>query len=183
MAEQRDDEAPPSNTKGEARVEVRSVVEPRPAAATGSQGPAGGAGPSGAKRGSPLRGIRQRILNVATGTTTSIDEDADPVEPERSAPRPGASPGEPSERERGRGGAGRSILGEARDVVGAVFEGGSAARTEIVKAVAREVRTYLEELGLKEDLRALLTNYSLELKLSLNLRRLAESEKEPPKAG
>jgi hypothetical protein len=183
MAEQRDDEGSPpaaaaADARAESRVEGRSVVEGRPASPAGGPGSA-----SQGKRGSPLRGIRQRILSVATGTTAGIDEDVDPVEPERPAPRPSAPSAEPSERERSRGASGRRILGEAREVVGAVFEGGNAARTEIVKAVAREVRTYLEELGLKEDLRALLTNYSLELKLSLNLRRLAESEKEPPKAG
>jgi hypothetical protein len=121
------------------------------------------------RSGSPLRGFGKRILGVATGVTAGLGED-DPAD--TGAPRETG--------ERAARGAARAILGEAKDVFGAVFEGGNAARTELFKAVAREVRGYLEELGLKEDVRALLTNYSLEMKLSLNLRRLAETEKEPP---
>jgi hypothetical protein len=74
---------------------------------------------------------------------------------------------------------GRSLFGDARDVLGNVFEGSDKVRGELFRAVAREVRAYLEELGLKEDLHNLLTNYALELHLSLNLRRLAEREKQP----
>ena len=74
---------------------------------------------------------------------------------------------------------GRSLFGDARDVLGNVLEGSDKVRGELFRAVAREVRTYLEELGLKEDLHNLLTNYALELHLSLNLRRLAEREKQP----
>jgi hypothetical protein len=142
-------------------------------AATGAKPSEGSraSGPEGGRPrpGSPLRGFGKRILGVATGVTAGLADD-DP-----------ADAGTPRDTgERAARGAARAILGEAKDVVGAVFEGGNAARTELFKAVAREVRTYLEELGLKEDLRALLTNYSLEMKLSLNLRRLAETEKEPP---
>ncbi len=83
---------------------------------------------------------------------------------------------------------GRRILGEegdgarrfnvdVKEMVGAVLEGGDKAKTEIVRVVAREVRNYLEELGLKEDLNHLLTNYALEAKVSLNLRRLSNAEK------
>lgn len=75
---------------------------------------------------------------------------------------------------------GKSILGEAREMVGVVLEGGDKARSEVVRTVAREVRNYLEELGLKEDLRKLMTNYSLELRASVNLRRLTPEEQEPP---
>ncbi len=74
---------------------------------------------------------------------------------------------------------GRSIFGDARDVLGNVLEGSDKVRGELFRAVAREVRSYLEELGLKEDLHNLLTNYALELHLSLHLRRLAEREKQP----
>jgi hypothetical protein len=77
---------------------------------------------------------------------------------------------------------GRTILGDAKEVFGAVLEGGDKAKSEVVRAVAREVRNYLEELGLKDDLHHLLTNYSLEMKASINLRRLAESEKGPDEA-
>ena len=75
---------------------------------------------------------------------------------------------------------GRSIRLDARDVFGALWEGGDRAKTEVVRAVAREVRTYIEELGLKEDLRNLLTNYSFEIKASVHLRRLAPEEQGAP---
>lgn len=100
---------------------------------------------------------------------------------------------EPEDERRGRGGRfrrmgrrflgepeeGKSILGEARDALGVVLEGSDKARSEVVRVVAREVRNYLEELGLKEDLRNLATNYSLELHASVNLRRLAPEEQAP----
>lgn len=78
---------------------------------------------------------------------------------------------------------GRRLMGEgeasgrfsARDVVDAVLEGSDKAKTEVVRAVAREVRHYLEELGLRE----FITDYSLEIHASVNLRKLAESEKAP----
>lgn len=69
---------------------------------------------------------------------------------------------------------------DAREVLHSVLEGGDKAKTEVVRAVAREVRHYLEELGLKDDVHNLLTNYSVEVRASVNLRRLAESEKGPP---
>lgn len=72
---------------------------------------------------------------------------------------------------------GRKLMGEervtAREVMGAVLEGGDKAKTEVVKAVAREVRHYLEELGLRE----VMTDYSLEVRASFNLRKLTDSEK------
>jgi N-acetylmuramoyl-L-alanine amidase len=60
--------------------------------------------------------------------------------------------------------------------MGAVLEGGDKAKTEIVRAVAREVRAYLEELGLRE----VMTDYSLEVRASFNLRKLTDLEKGPP---
>lgn len=81
---------------------------------------------------------------------------------------------------------GRRILGEGegharfnpREVVGAVLEGSDKAKTEVVRVVAREVRNYLEELGLRD----VLTNYSLEVHMSLNLRQLSDAEKAPREA-
>lgn len=78
---------------------------------------------------------------------------------------------------------GRKLMGEervegkfsARDVMDAVLEGGDKAKTEVVRIIAREVRAYLEELGLRE----VLTDYSLEVHASINLRKLAEAEKKP----
>lgn len=78
------------------------------------------------------------------------------------------------------GEAPRSFRVDAKEVLHSVLEGGDKAKTEIVKVVAREVRTYFEELGLKDDLHHLLTNYSFEVRASVNLRRLTESEKGVP---
>ena len=61
-----------------------------------------------------------------------------------------------------------------REVLGAVIDGGDKAKTELVRMVAREVRTYLEGLGLHEDVRHLMTNYSLDVSASFRLRPLTE---------
>jgi hypothetical protein len=80
--------------------------------------------------------------------------------------------GEPGEKR-------NTLLGDAKEAFGAVLESSDKAKSEVVRAVAREVRNYLEESGLKEDVHNLLTNYSLEVHASVNLRKLAESDKVP----
>jgi hypothetical protein len=75
---------------------------------------------------------------------------------------------------------GKSFRVDAREVLHSVLEGGDKAKSEIVRIVAREVRTYFEELGLKDDLHHLLTNYSFEVRASVNLRRLTDLEKGVP---
>jgi hypothetical protein len=72
---------------------------------------------------------------------------------------------------------GKSLFGDAKDVLGSVLEGSEKLRGELFRVVAREVRAYLEESGIKDDVHNLLTNYAFELHLSMNLRKLAESEK------
>lgn len=79
--------------------------------------------------------------------------------------------------EEGPGREGRSFRVDAREVLHTLLEGGDKAKTEFVKIIAREVRTYFEELGLKDDLHNLLTNYSFEVRASVNLRRLTDVEK------
>ena len=59
-----------------------------------------------------------------------------------------------------------------REVLGAVIDGGDKAKTELVRMVAREVRSYLEGLGLHEDVQHLMTNYSLDVNASFRLRPL-----------
>ncbi len=66
-----------------------------------------------------------------------------------------------------------------REVLGAVIDGGDKAKTELVRMVAREVRTYLEGLGLHEDVRHLMTNYSLDVSASFRLRPLTEEVESP----
>ena len=63
----------------------------------------------------------------------------------------------------------------AREVLGAVLDSGDKAKSELVRLVAREVRTYLEELGLHEDIKHLLTNYSLDVNASFSLKPLADA--------
>ena len=65
-------------------------------------------------------------------------------------------------------------VAEGRDILGAVWETGDKAKTEVVRLVAREVRGYLEALELHKDIRTLLTDYSLEVKASFHLKPLQE---------
>lgn len=64
-------------------------------------------------------------------------------------------------------------LGEdAREVLGAVWETSDRAKSEVVRMVAREVRTYLEALKLKEEVMDLVRSHSLEFHVSMNLKPL-----------
>ena len=65
-----------------------------------------------------------------------------------------------------------------RELIGAVIDGGDKAKSEVVKMVAREVRTYMEGLGLHEDIRHLMTNYSLDVNASFRLRPVSGVEPE-----
>ena len=67
---------------------------------------------------------------------------------------------------------------DAREMLGAVLDTGDKAKTEVVRMIAREVRSYLEALQVGDDIHDLLTNYSLEVHASLHLRPLREEEKE-----
>lgn len=73
----------------------------------------------------------------------------------------------------------RKLSGDAMDVMSSILETSDRAKTEAVRMVAREVRSYLDELKLKEDLAKLLHSHSLEIKMSLSLKPLVE---EPPAA-
>ena len=72
---------------------------------------------------------------------------------------------------------GKSLFGDAKDVLGSVLEGSEKLRGELFRVVAREVRAYLEESGLKDDVHNLLTNYAFELHLSMNLRKLTDEDR------
>lgn len=74
----------------------------------------------------------------------------------------------------------RELGGDAMDLMGAFLETSDRAKTEMVKMVAREVRNYLDELKLKEDMRDLLTGHSLEVKMSLSLKPLAGAAPDAP---
>ena len=69
---------------------------------------------------------------------------------------------------------------DVRELAGAFLETSDRAKTEMVKMVAREVRTYLDELHLKEGLLDLARSNSLEVKLSLHLKPL-DQDAPPPR--
>ncbi len=73
------------------------------------------------------------------------------------------------------------LRSDMRDAVAAVLNTGDKAKSEMVRMVAREVRRYLEELKIGEDVRELLTNYSLDVHASVSLQPLAEKKKRPAK--
>ncbi len=92
-----------------------------------------------------------------------------------------ADEGPEGPRKRIRGAARRLLedpptLDEAKELLGTVLDGSDRARTELVRMVGREVRTYLEGLGLQDGLKHVAENYSLEVNASLRLKPL---EKEP----
>lgn len=69
----------------------------------------------------------------------------------------------------------RELSGDAKELVGAMLETSDRAKTEIVRMTAREVRNYLQELRLKDDLLDLVTSHSLELHVSMSLKPLAKA--------
>jgi hypothetical protein len=75
----------------------------------------------------------------------------------------------------------RELAEDTRDLLYAVLTTSDKAKTEAVKMVAREVRSYLKELQLKEDLLDLARSHSLEI--SLRLKPLADAVGEPEKPG
>jgi hypothetical protein len=69
----------------------------------------------------------------------------------------------------------RELGEDARDLVGTFIETSDRAKSEVVRIAAREVRNYLSELRLKEDLLDLVTSHSLEVRLSVNLKPLEDA--------
>lgn len=74
----------------------------------------------------------------------------------------------------------KELADDTRDLLYAVLNTSDKAKTEAVRLVAREVRSYLKELKLKEDLIKLATSHSLEISLRLKpLPEAGEPEPEP----
>ncbi len=73
----------------------------------------------------------------------------------------------------------KELAEDTRELLLTVAATSDKAKSEAVRLVAREVRTYLEELRLKEDLRDLLTGYSLEMSLHLKPLPAHAPESEP----
>ena len=62
----------------------------------------------------------------------------------------------------------------AREVLSGAAQLGARGKEELMTLAAEEVRSYLEKLRVGEELRALLTEHSLEVKASIRLKPLAE---------
>ncbi len=69
-------------------------------------------------------------------------------------------------------------LDDAKELLGTVLDGSDRARSEIVRLVGKEVRTYLDGLGIQDDLKHLVENYSLEVKASVHLKPLLNDEED-----
>jgi hypothetical protein len=118
----------------------------------------------------PPRGREARLRGFARRLFREMEGAEEPPEPEApSAKRPPPEE-EPHEGHRA----------EAWAMLSALLETGDKAKTEIVRLVAREVRSYLEALELHKDLHHLVTNYSLEVHASLHLKPLREDTAAPP---
>lgn len=61
----------------------------------------------------------------------------------------------------------KELAEDTRELLNAVLDTSDKAKTEAVRLVAREVRNYLKELKLKEDLLRLATEHSLEISIHL----------------
>lgn len=123
-----------------------------------------------------------------------MSEEKDETEEKREAPREGRGPrlrgfarrilgdGDDAREERdSHGGEEREHeRREARAMLHSLLETGDKARMEVVRLLAREVRSYLEALELHKDLHHLLTNYSLEVNASFHLKPLSEAAKAAP---
>jgi hypothetical protein len=66
-------------------------------------------------------------------------------------------------------------LRRTNELFDALLDGSDKVKTEAVRQVGKEVRTYLEGLGLDDAVMHLLTNYSLEVNASLRLKPLADA--------
>lgn len=116
--------------------------------------------------GGRLRRLGKRLFREVEATLEEVTV-SEPDEPSSDTKdTKGEAKGE-AKGERG----GRSLRIDAWEALSGVLETSDRAKTEIVRIVAREVRNYLEEVGLKDDVRNLLNNYSLDIHLKLQLTR------------
>lgn len=77
----------------------------------------------------------------------------------------------------------RDLAEDTKELLHAVLSTSDKAKTEAVRMVAREVRNYLSELRLKEDLLDLARSHSLEISISLKPLARATSEPESSEEG
>ena len=67
-----------------------------------------------------------------------------------------------------------------RDLVSGAVRMTARGREELVGLVAKEVRMYLEKLRVGEELRALMTDHSLEIQASVRLKPLQKAQADKP---
>jgi hypothetical protein len=72
----------------------------------------------------------------------------------------------------------REIAEDTKELVSAVISSSDKAKNEVLRLVAREVRSYLKELHLREELAKIVKDYSLEV--SIRLKPLEPSAKAAP---
>ena len=64
---------------------------------------------------------------------------------------------------------------ETREVISSLIDSGDKAKTEVVRILAKELRSYVGALDIHKDLHHLMTNYSLEVNASFSLKPLAKA--------
>ncbi len=135
-----------------------------------------------------LRRVARRLLRELDLDGSEHEDAQGDARPEEEQ-APSATPSPPPEaprRESGRKGGGRrdgarkdSSRGDTWALLGALLETGDMAKTEMVKMLGREVRTYLEALELHKDLHHIVTHYSLEVQASVHLKPLGDTPPPP----
>ena len=65
----------------------------------------------------------------------------------------------------------KELSDDAKMLLGSILETSDRAKNETVRLIAREVRTYLEELKLKELLESILEGHTLDVNASFRLRK------------
>ncbi len=61
----------------------------------------------------------------------------------------------------------RELAEDTKELVSAVISSSDKAKNEVLRLVAREVRTYLKEIPIREELAKLMKDYSLEVSIRL----------------
>jgi hypothetical protein len=127
----------------------------------------------------PTAEAARKRRRAADADTTSEERERPAERAERRDPDPEPRTGERSSRLYR---LGRRLLDrgdDVRDLASSVLESSDRAKTEMVRMVAREVRNYLDELKLKEDVMTLVRSHSLEFKISVHLAPLAPEAPAP----
>jgi hypothetical protein len=69
----------------------------------------------------------------------------------------------------------KELVEDTQSMLGGVLDVSDRAKTELVRLMARELRHYLDEMKVKEEVMELITSHSLEVKLSLHLKPLVDA--------